>query len=209
MNYSLAYQRLIANAKARVCPNGYVERHHILPKALGGSDDSSNLIALTAKEHFVAHMLLAKMHGGLMWQAIIVMKGGKNRYCKGRLFEIARRHASFEREKSIKARRIIDPAFDLYMHQIKSNATILRVEGYQAGVGKKFKERFSSDKEFADVISRNRARAQQASAAVIRGKSAEKAKQVLELRQQGKKYSEIMEVVGCSIGFISKVVNYA
>lgn len=209
MNYSLAYQRLIANAKARACPNGYVEKHHILPKALGGSDDSSNLVALTAKEHFVAHMLLAKMHGGLMWQAIIVMKGGKNRYCNGRLFEIARRHASFEREKSIKARRIIDPAFDLYMHQMKSNATILRVEGYQTGVGKKFKERFSSDKEFADVISRNRARAQQASAAVIREKSAEKAKQVLELRQQGKKYSEIMEVVGCSIGFISKVVNYA
>ena len=209
MNYFLAYQRLIANAKARVCPNGYVERHHILPKALGGSNDSSNLVALTAKEHFVAHMLLAKMHGGLMWQAVIIMKGGKNRYCNGRLFEIARRNASFEREKFIKARRISDPAFDLYMHQVRSQATMLRVEGYQTGVGQKFKERFALDKPFANRISQNRVKAQQASVAVIRTKSAEKAKQVLELRTQGKKYSEIVEVVGCSIGFVSKVVNYA
>ena len=95
MNYFLAYQRLIAKAKARVCPEGYVERHHILPKALNGSDDSSNLVALTAKEHFVAHVLLAKIYGGIMWQAVIVMKGGKNRYCNSRLFEIARRHAFF------------------------------------------------------------------------------------------------------------------
>lgn len=55
MNYALTYSKLIAKAKARVCVDGYVERHHILPKALGGSDDSSNLVALTAREHFVAH----------------------------------------------------------------------------------------------------------------------------------------------------------
>ena len=30
MNYFLAYQRLVAKATARVCPESYVERHHIL-----------------------------------------------------------------------------------------------------------------------------------------------------------------------------------
>jgi hypothetical protein len=209
MNYFLAYQRLIAKAKARVCPEGYVERHHILPKALGGTDDSSNLVALTAKEHFVAHVLLAKIHGGIMWQAVIVMKGGKNRYCNSRLFEIARRHAFFEREKLIKQKRLNDPAFDAYMNKVRSDATKHRVEGYQAAAGEKFKERFIADSEFASKISKNRAKAQEASAASVRLRSSAKAEKILAMRAEGKKYSEIMQSVGCSIGFVSKVVNHA
>jgi hypothetical protein len=209
MNYFLAYQLLIAKAKARVCPEGYVERHHILPRALGGSDDSSNLVALTAKEHFVAHVLLAKIHGGIMWQAVIVMKGGKNRYCNSRLFEIARRHAFFEREKLIKQKRLKDPAFDAYMNKVRSDATKHRVEDYQAAAGEKFKERFIADGEFASRVSKNRAKAQEASSASIRLRSSAKAEKILAMRAEGKKYSEIMQSVGCSIGFVSKVVNHA
>lgn len=209
MNYFLAYQRLIAKAKARVCPEGYVERHHILPRALGGTDDSSNLVALTAKEHFVAHVLLAKIHGGIMWQAVILMSGGRNRYCNGRLFEIARRYASVEREKFIQNKRLVDPAFDAYMHKVRSNATKNRAEGYQAQAGEKFKERFASDPEYAAKISKNRARAQEASASASRLRSAAKAEKILAMRADGKKYSEIVQEIGCSIGFVSKVVNHA
>ena len=36
----------------------YYESHHITPKSLGGSDDSFNLVLLTAKEHYIAHLLL-------------------------------------------------------------------------------------------------------------------------------------------------------
>lgn len=39
---------------------GYVEKHHILPHSLGGSDDDGNMISLTAREHYIAHLLLAK-----------------------------------------------------------------------------------------------------------------------------------------------------
>ena len=209
MNYFLAYQQLIAKAKARVCPEGYVERHHILPRALGGTDDSSNLVALTAKEHFVAHVLLAKIHGGIMWQAVILMSGGRNRYCNGRLFEIARRYAFVEREKFIQKKRLVDPAFDAYMHKVRSDATKNRAEGYQAQAGEKFKERFASDPEYAAKISKNRARAQEASAATLRLRSAAKAEKILAMRADGKKYSEIVQEIGCSIGFVSKVVNHA
>lgn len=209
MNYFLAYQRLIAKAKARVCPEGYVERHHILPRALGGTDDSSNLVALTAKEHFVAHVLLAKIHGGIMWQAVILMSGGRNRYCNGRLFDIARRYAFVEREKFIQKKRLVDPAFDAYMHKVRSEATKNRAEGYQAEAGEKFKERFASDPEYAAKISKNRARAQEASAAASRLRSAAKAEKILAMRADGKKYSEIVQEIGCSIGFVSKVVNHA
>ena len=39
---------------------GYKERHHIIPRCIGGSNNKDNLIDLYAKEHFIAHMLLAK-----------------------------------------------------------------------------------------------------------------------------------------------------
>lgn len=62
MNYMYHYQRLIQ--KRREFPitrkDCYCEKHHIIPKSLGGSDDQSNLIMLTAREHFIAHRLLLK-----------------------------------------------------------------------------------------------------------------------------------------------------
>jgi hypothetical protein len=40
----------------------YGENHHIVPKCLGGSDESCNITRLTAKEHYIAHWLLYKMN---------------------------------------------------------------------------------------------------------------------------------------------------
>ena len=40
----------------------YCETHHILPKCLGGSNEEENLVNLTAREHFIAHMLLVKIY---------------------------------------------------------------------------------------------------------------------------------------------------
>lgn len=42
----------------------YSEKHHILPRSLGGSDSVSNVVILTAREHYIAHLLLARMFGG-------------------------------------------------------------------------------------------------------------------------------------------------
>lgn len=39
----------------------YTENHHIVPRSLGGSDNESNLVKLTAKQHFICHLLLTKM----------------------------------------------------------------------------------------------------------------------------------------------------
>ena len=39
----------------------YYENHHIIPKSLGGKNDKHNMILLTAKEHYIAHLLLTEM----------------------------------------------------------------------------------------------------------------------------------------------------
>ena len=43
-------------------PNETYERHHILPRSMGGSNDSSNIVTLTLREHFIAHWLLWKIY---------------------------------------------------------------------------------------------------------------------------------------------------
>lgn len=62
MDYMKLYDSLINNRRNKGTPSGYKERHHVVPKSLGGSNDSDNIVALTAREHFVAHLLLAKIH---------------------------------------------------------------------------------------------------------------------------------------------------
>jgi hypothetical protein len=63
MNYISIYNSLITQAAGRVKADfKYVERHHIIPKCMGGSNDLDNLVYLTAREHFVAHQLLAKIN---------------------------------------------------------------------------------------------------------------------------------------------------
>src|SRR6056297_620137 len=40
---------------------GYKEKHHIIPRSIGGSDGKDNLVDMTARQHFIAHLLLSKM----------------------------------------------------------------------------------------------------------------------------------------------------
>lgn len=49
----------ILNTRGRFNFDNIYERHHILPKCLGGTDDENNLIDLYPKEHYEAHRLLA------------------------------------------------------------------------------------------------------------------------------------------------------
>lgn len=58
--YSRIYFSIIDNAKNRVS-EGYKETHHIIPRCMGGSDDSNNLVDLTAREHYICHLLLPHM----------------------------------------------------------------------------------------------------------------------------------------------------
>lgn len=61
--YSKCYYKIIENRKNNPF-DGYVEKHHIIPKSLGGSNKKENIVALTAREHFICHRLLVKMTVG-------------------------------------------------------------------------------------------------------------------------------------------------
>lgn len=61
--YTRWYNTIVEHRRSNLA-EGYVERHHILPKSMGGSNLDDNLVALTAREHFVCHWLLTKMTVG-------------------------------------------------------------------------------------------------------------------------------------------------
>ena len=81
MNYSNIYERIVARGRERVL-EGYKERHHIIPRCLGGTDDPENLVDLTPEEHYVCHQLLVKMYPNNrdLHYAVMVMSGKGNKH---------------------------------------------------------------------------------------------------------------------------------
>jgi hypothetical protein len=61
--YTRWYYNIILGAQTRTI-SGYTEKHHIIPRSLGGSNAKDNLVALTAREHFICHLLLTRMTHG-------------------------------------------------------------------------------------------------------------------------------------------------
>lgn len=61
--YTNWYYSIINIAKNRNI-EGYTEKHHIIPRSLGGSNDAYNLVALYPREHYICHLLLTKMVTG-------------------------------------------------------------------------------------------------------------------------------------------------
>jgi hypothetical protein len=61
MDYKKIYRDLIGKGKNRIL-EGYSEKHHIIPRCMGGNDDPKNLVSLTPEEHYVAHQLLVKIY---------------------------------------------------------------------------------------------------------------------------------------------------
>ena len=81
MNYELIYEQLVTRGQNRSVLEGYKERHHIIPKCMGGSDDPENLVDLTPEEHYLAHLLLVKIHPKnrrLIRAAMIMSQGGNS-----------------------------------------------------------------------------------------------------------------------------------
>lgn len=109
MDYSKIYNSLIARAQGRAKVHRdspcyvYYERHHIVPRCLNGSDESDNLVYLTAEEHWLAHLLLVKIYPGVpslvfACQAMSV-SGGNNQRTTNKLFGWIRRAYSEESSK--------------------------------------------------------------------------------------------------------------
>jgi hypothetical protein len=84
------YTRLIEYAKQHR-PEGRVERRHIIPRSMGGSNDKNNLVELSLRLHFVAHWLLWKSYrNSKMANAFWTMACCNGRRLNSKTYDIVR-----------------------------------------------------------------------------------------------------------------------
>lgn len=109
--YTRHYWKLINTRKNRII-TGYTEKHHIIPRSLGGTNLKDNLVSLTPREHFIAHLLLSKMFDGdekykmyYAFNMILVKSKDNQRYRPtSRFYEQARKLVGITSSKNNKGR---------------------------------------------------------------------------------------------------------
>lgn len=82
VNYKRIYDQIIERAKFRSL-EGYKEKHHIIPKCIGGIDKKENIVELTAREHFLCHKLLVLIYPNkkcLIYALWMMSNGTRNNY---------------------------------------------------------------------------------------------------------------------------------
>lgn len=62
MNYIRIYASIINRARQREHNRHGHHRHHIVPVCMGGGDQEENLVSVTLKEHYILHLLLARIN---------------------------------------------------------------------------------------------------------------------------------------------------
>lgn len=74
MNYLRHYQLLVEKRLATPAEPP-AESHHIIARCMGGSDRKYNRVSLTPEEHYVAHLLLRRIHPEVrgLWYAMMRM----------------------------------------------------------------------------------------------------------------------------------------
>jgi len=90
MNYIKIYDSLIKKAQTASLTRYtektdgiYYENHHILPRCMGGDNTDNNMILLTPEEHFLAHLLLIKLHPDIYYLYLsIQIMIGSGKYIK-------------------------------------------------------------------------------------------------------------------------------
>jgi hypothetical protein len=120
--YSQTYYNIIERAKSRL-KHGYTESHHILPKSLGGTNDPDNLVNLTAREHYICHLLLTKFTEGIAYQkmsyALHRITNKKENYIKSsRIYEMIRVAHSTMLSESMKGVSFLERCGVPYAHEI-------------------------------------------------------------------------------------------
>jgi len=118
--YTRWYFRIIEKAKLRDL-NGYFEKHHVIPKSLGGKNSVGNLVSLTAREHFVCHLLLVKavypaFKKKMNYAYWRMCNGNENRYKpNSRFYELGKQlfvesqlgHKPYNISQSVESRNLI------------------------------------------------------------------------------------------------------
>ena len=152
MDYQKIYNQIIERAKERIL-EGYKEKHHILPKCLGGSNDKNNLVELTAREHFLCHRLLCEIYpkNDKLWYALFLMAIGKNRHSKTDPYKISSRTYEFLKLNFIENIKKKTISEDQKSKISKANSKKVTQYNFNGDIIKTFKSATDAEREMNNV----------------------------------------------------------
>lgn len=225
MNYGRVYEALIEKRRKEPLNRDavYCERHHFIPRCMGGGNEVWNLVYLTAKEHFVAHHLLYKINptDQRLLAAFIAMCAPR-RNGKRYLLLSARRHGKL-REEYAAARRaafaaMTDEEKQRRIAHIKEGCAKRSVEKTRLKV-ERWRKSYMGRSEDAKLESLKKRKSTEAARSPERrreifdriSRSHRKSTEDVELRivaeyQSGKTAKEIAQLPWCQLG--REGVNY-
>lgn len=107
MDYKKLYDKIIEKAKnedRKLKCGVYYEKHHIKPRSLFKDlvNDENNIVFLTAKEHFVCHMLLEKIYDSYQ------MKYAIWRMCNDGKYKVSSRYYEYVKTKIAKESSVLN-----------------------------------------------------------------------------------------------------
>ena len=95
--YTKIYYNIIEKSKNKIY-NDKTEKHHIIPKCLGGDNSKNNIAIVSCREHYILHKLLTKMVSGedikKMWWALHRMSTTYIKIHNSKLYEKFRKQWS-------------------------------------------------------------------------------------------------------------------
>lgn len=162
--YTTWYYCIVNRAKDRVI-DGYTEKHHIIPKTLGGKNNKLNIVSLTAREHFICHLLLTKMLDGKerqkMVYALHMLSNSKNakqqtRYIpSSKLYEYERKMFSAVHSERMKDNHPLKNPIHKISHQLgvdQRGPTSIKGRKHKLESIEKMKNKEWSDKALANRL---------------------------------------------------------
>lgn len=147
--YLLRYEKLITRYRS-IFVEGYVEKHHIIPLCLGGTNDLSNLVALPPRAHYLAHYFLWKAYPyeeklAHAFAMMAVNNPYQHRVMNGKLYELSK----LARSSVLKGKKLSEE-IKQKMRKPKSSTHRLKLMGNTNGkgnAGKKYTNRTKDHRE--------------------------------------------------------------
>ena len=103
MDYQKIYNNICMRGKQQRGFEDYCEKHHIIPRCLGGENNEENITTLTFREHYIVHLLLTKIHKehrGINYAFLCMLRRQPTgeRVLTARMFEtIKKNHKKFKK----------------------------------------------------------------------------------------------------------------
>lgn len=137
MDYQKHYDNLVNRARNRSVLQ-YKEKHHIVPRCMGGTNKKDNLVDLTPEEHFLAHQLLVKIYPTnqkLIYAAAIMTRGHEGKRNNNKFYGWLRKRFAETHSNAMKGSKRPKTQEHIENHR-KSLLTNGNLKGWTKGISR-------------------------------------------------------------------------